>query len=75
MGKQYILGIDEGTTSVRTVLYDTKKHEIVNVEKIKFTQYFPKPGWVEHDPKEIWKCTEKTLDDTLKKLSLTTKDI
>ncbi len=75
MGKQYILGIDEGTTSVRTVLYDTKKHEIVNVEKIKFTQYFPKPGWVEHDPKEIWKCTEKTLNDTLKKFSLTTKDI
>jgi len=75
VGKQYILGIDEGTTSVRTVLYDTKKHEIVNVEKIKFTQYFPKPGWVEHDPKEIWKCTEKTLNDTLKKFSLTTKDI
>lgn len=75
MGKQYILGIDEGTTSVRTVLYDTKKHEIVNVEKIKFTQYFPKPGWVEHDPKEIWKCTEKTLNDTLEKFSLTTKDI
>lgn len=75
MGKQYILGIDEGTTSVRTVLYDTKKHEIVNVEKIKFTQYFPKPGWVEHDPKEIWKCTEKTLNGTLKKFSLTTKDI
>lgn len=75
MGKQYILGIDEGTTSVRTVLYDTKKHEIVNVEKIKFTQYFPKPSWVEHDPKEIWKCTEKTLNDTLKKFSLTTKDI
>lgn len=75
MGKQYILGIDEGTTSVRTVLYDTKKHEIVNVEKIKFTQYFPKPGWVEHNPKEIWKCTEKTLNDTLKKFSLTTKDI
>lgn len=75
MGKKYILGIDEGTTSVRTVLYDTKQHTIVNVEKVKFTQYFPKPGWVEHDPKEIWKCTEKTLNDTIKKFNLTDKDI
>lgn len=75
MGKRYILGIDEGTTSVRTVLYDTKTCEIVDVEKIKFSQIYPKPGWVEHDAEEIWEATEKTLNDVIRKNKLKDKDI
>lgn len=75
MGKRFILGIDEGTTSVRTVLFDTKKNMIVDVEKIKFNQIFPKPGWVEHDAEEIWEATERTLNDIIKKNNLTNKDI
>ncbi len=75
MGKRYILGIDEGTTSVRTVLYDTKKNEIVDVEKIKFSQIFPKPGWVEHDAEEIWEATERTLNGIIKNNNLKQKDI
>lgn len=51
--EQYILALDQGTTSSRAVLID-KKGQIVSVAQKEFTQYFPKPGWVEHDPVEIW---------------------
>lgn len=75
MNKRYILGIDEGTTSVRTVLYDTKTNKIVNVEKIKFQQHYPKPGWVEHDAEEIWEATQKTLNKTIKDFNLSPKNV
>ncbi|NRD20663.1 glycerol kinase GlpK [Winogradskyella eckloniae] len=52
MGK-YILSLDQGTTSSRAIVFD-KKGNIVSSAQKEFTQYFPKPGWVEHDPKEIW---------------------
>ncbi len=51
--KKYIMAIDEGTTSVRTILFDHDA-KIVSVAQKEFTQYFPKPGWVEHDANEIW---------------------
>ncbi|MBD0400205.1 glycerol kinase GlpK [Flammeovirga sp. EKP202] len=51
--KQYILSLDQGTTSSRAILFD-KKGKIVNSAQKEFKQYYPKPGWVEHDPKEIW---------------------
>lgn len=50
---KYILALDQGTTSSRAILFD-KKGDIVSVAQKEFTQYFPKPGWVEHDPMEIW---------------------
>ena len=50
---QYILALDQGTTSSRAVVVD-KKGTIVAVAQKEFTQIFPQPGWVEHDPKEIW---------------------
>ncbi|GGW33942.1 glycerol kinase GlpK [Arenibacter certesii] len=49
----YILALDQGTTSSRAVVFN-KKGDIVSVAQKEFTQYFPKPGWVEHDPLEIW---------------------
>ncbi len=49
----YILAIDQGTTSSRAIIFD-KKGSIVQVAQKEFTQYFPKPGWVEHDANEIW---------------------
>jgi len=49
----YILALDQGTTSSRAVVFDKDGH-IVSVAQKEFTQIFPKPGWVEHDPKEIW---------------------
>ena len=50
---EYILALDQGTTSCRAVVFD-KKGAIVSVAQKEFTQIFPKPGWVEHDATEIW---------------------
>ena len=50
---QFILSLDQGTTSSRAIVFD-KKGGIVSVAQKEFKQYFPKPGWVEHDPQEIW---------------------
>ena len=52
MSDSYILALDQGTTSSRAILFDHSSN-IVGVAQKEFTQYFPKPGWVEHDPKEI----------------------
>ena len=57
--KKFIISIDAGTTSVRSVLFDLKGKPIFSSQK-EFTQYFPKNGWVEHDPDEIWVKTKKT---------------
>ena len=50
---KYIVAFDQGTTSSRAVLFD-KKGDIVGIAQQEFTQFFPRPGWVEHDPEEIW---------------------
>ncbi|MDF7810613.1 glycerol kinase GlpK [Hymenobacter sp. YC55] len=51
--QQFILALDQGTTSSRAILFDQKGHMVSEAQK-EFTQIFPKPGWVEHDPLEIW---------------------
>lgn len=51
--EKYILALDQGTTSSRCILFD-KKGNIKNMSQKEFTQYYPKPGWVEHNPMEIW---------------------
>ena len=51
--EQYILSLDQGTTSSRAIVFD-KKGKIVSIAQKEFNQHFPKPGWVEHDPQEIW---------------------
>ena len=50
---KYIMALDAGTTSNRCILFN-KKGEMCRVAQNEFTQYFPKPGWVENDPEEIW---------------------
>ena len=52
MGK-YVMALDAGTTSNRCILFD-REGTMVSVAQKEFTQYFPKPGWVEHDAGEIW---------------------
>lgn len=52
--RQYILALDQGTTSSRAIIFDKKGAAISNCQK-EFGQIFPKPGWVEHDPVEIWR--------------------
>ena len=51
--KQYILSLDQGTTSSRAIIFD-QQGAIIAVAQKEFTQIFPQPGWVEHDPNEIW---------------------
>jgi glycerol kinase len=51
--REYILSLDQGTTSSRAILFN-QEGEIVHVAQKEFNQYFPKPGWVEHDAEEIW---------------------
>ena len=64
--KKFIVSIDQGTTSSRAILFDLNGKPIYSSQK-EFTQYFPKNGWVEHDPEEIWSTTKKTLLDTIDK--------
>ena len=64
--KKFIISIDAGTTSIRSILFNLKGKPIFSSQK-EFTQYFPKNGWVEHDPDEIWLKTKKTLIDVINK--------
>ncbi|WP_440651689.1 glycerol kinase GlpK [Candidatus Pelagibacter sp. HIMB1495] len=64
--KKFIISIDQGTTSSRVILFDTKGN-IVFVSQFEFKQYFPKNGWVEHDPNEIWSTTLKGLKQVINK--------
>ncbi|WP_440647531.1 glycerol kinase GlpK [Candidatus Pelagibacter sp. HIMB1521] len=64
--KKLIISIDQGTTSSRVILFDTKGN-IVFVSQFEFKQYFPKNGWVEHNPNEIWSTTLKALKQVINK--------
>tara|TARA_B100001093_G_scaffold430494_1_gene426213 strand:- start:661 stop:2142 length:1482 start_codon:yes stop_codon:yes gene_type:complete len=64
--KKFIISIDAGTTSNRAILFDLKGKPIFSSQK-EFTQYFPKSGWVEHNPEEIWSSTKKVLKDVIDK--------
>ena len=66
MKKEFIISIDQGTTSSRAILFNVKGKPVYSSQK-EFTQYFPKSGWVEHDPEEIWNTTKKTLKDVINK--------
>ena len=62
--------MDCGTTSNRCILFD-EKGEMCSVAQKEFTQYFPKPGWVEHDANEIWDHELLVCRPAMKKLNLT----
>ena len=66
--KKFLVAIDQGTTSSRTILFDVKGN-IRFKSQLEFKQYFPKNGWVEHNPMEIWNTTLKTLKNVIKKAS------
>jgi len=72
--EKYIISIDQGTTSCRTILFN-KEGQIVDFEQKEFKQILPKKGWVEHDPIEIWETQLNTLKDLLKKNNLTNSQI
>lgn len=72
--KKYIMALDAGTTSNRCILFN-EKGEMCSVAQKEFTQYFPKPGWVEHDANEIWSTQLGVAVEAMSKIGATAKDI
>jgi glycerol kinase len=72
--EQYIMALDQGTTSSRSIIFN-KKGEIISVAQRAFKQHFPKSGWVEHDPMEIWSTQSSVLAESLAKGSIKPKSI
>ena len=70
----HVLAIDQGTTSSRAILFDAAMHP-VHTAQTEFTQHFPKAGWVEHDPEEIWSTTLAMCRAALDKGGLSASDI
>lgn len=69
MKEQYIIALDQGTTSSRAVLFD-QSGQIKGIAQQEFPQIFPKPGWVEHDPEEIWNTQLRVLEKLIKDNSI-----
>jgi len=74
MKRKFILAIDQGTTGSRAFLID-QKGQIVTSDYKEFNQYFPKPGWVEHDAGEIWKSCRDVIKGVLRKSRISAKQI
>ncbi len=72
--KKYILALDQGTTSSRAILFN-EQGEICSVAQKEFTQIFPKSGWVEHNPHEIWSSQASVVAEAITKLDINGKDI
>jgi glycerol kinase len=71
---KYIIALDQGTTSSRAVLFD-EKGEIKGISQKEFAQFFPQPGWVEHDPEEIWKSQYGVLTTLLRDHAVNPEEI
>lgn len=71
---KYILALDQGTTSSRAILFD-KRGRIFAVAQKEFPQHFPQPGWVEHDPEDIWKSQLSVARSVLRKAKITAADV
>ena len=74
MKSKYILALDQGTSSSRAIVFD---HEgrICSTAQQEFTQYFPRPGWVEHDPMEIWSSEAAVIAEAISKIGINGLDI
>ena len=71
---QYILALDQGTSSSRAIVFDHEGN-IRSTAQMEFTQYFPKPGWVEHNPMEIWSSEAAVIAEAITKMGINGKDI
>ena len=74
MAAKYVMALDQGTTSSRTILFD-RSGKIVSVAQREFPQYYPQPGWVEHDPMEIWSSTYATATEAMAQVGASAHDI
>ena len=71
---KYVMALDAGTTSNRCILFN-EKGEMCSVAQKEFTQYFPKPGWVEHDANEIWSTQLGVAVEAMSKIGASAEDI
>jgi glycerol kinase len=74
MSLTYILALDQGTTSSRSMLFD-QQGNIVSLAQKEFKQHFPQPGWVEHDPEEIWSTQYGTMAEAIAKANITMRQV
>ena len=73
MGK-YVGAVDQGTTSTRFMVFDHEGN-VVTIHQMEHEQIYPKPGWVEHDPMEVWARTQDVMSEALKKAGLTPENL
>ena len=71
---RYILAIDQGTTSTRSIVFDDRAQSVASAQT-EFAQHYPRSGWVEHDPEDIWRDTLATMRDAIGKAGLRASDI
>src|SRR6187397_3000964 len=74
MAAKHILAIDQGTTSTRAIVFDSTGRPVASAQQ-ELPQIFPKPGWVEHDPEEIWRATVEVCRGALAKAKLAATDM
>ena len=72
--EKYILALDQGTSSSRAIVFDHQGN-IRSTAQMEFTQYFPQPGWVEHDPMEIWSSEAAVIAEAISKIGIGGKEI
>src|SRR5688500_945518 len=74
MMARYIAAIDQGTTSTRCMIFD-HAGKVIALEQQEHRQIFPRPGWVEHDPEEIWLRTREVVAGAIARANLTRDDL
>lgn len=74
MERKFMMALDAGTTSSRCILFN-QKGEICSMAQQEFTQHFPKPGWVEHDPLEIWETQKKVMIEAMMGLNIGAEEV
>ena len=71
---QYAAAVDQGTTSTRFMIFD-HGGKVIGIDQKEHEQIYPKPGWVEHDPKEVWNRTQEVIDGALQKTGISASDL
>ena len=74
MKRKYVMALDQGTSSARCILYDRRGRQISVAQK-EFRQIYPKEGWVEHDPMDIWSTQIGVAQEAMLKINATYNDI
>lgn len=72
--KKYVIALDQGTTSSRAIIFD-KNTNIISTAQREFTQLYPEPGWVEHNPMEIWATQRSVLTEVIARSGISLKDV